>query len=164
MVAAAALGGLWLARQVRARHIEARLDGYQTLIARHATDNGLSEALVRSVIRAESGGDPRAVSPAGARGLMQLMPAAEQDVRRWRRLAEPGDLFDPDYNIRVGSAYLGRMLDQFGDERLAVAAYNMGPSALKRLQQDHPDLAPKALIERYAPAETRAYCRAVLGD
>jgi len=92
----------------------------------HAKRKGLSQALVKAVIRAESGGNPRARSRCGACGLMQLMPptAAEMGVY---------DIFDPDQNIAGGTEYLAIMLDLFrGDKRLALAAYNAGPGAVKK--------------------------------
>jgi soluble lytic murein transglycosylase-like protein len=79
--------------------------------------------LVRAVIRIESAGDPKAVSHAGARGLMQVMPATG------RRLGvEPGELFDPRTNVRAGVKYLALLLERYqGDLVSALVAYNAGP-------------------------------------
>ncbi|TYP00349.1 soluble lytic murein transglycosylase [Geothermobacter ehrlichii] len=87
---------------------------------------GLDEALIRAVIKVESDFEPEAVSRKGAMGMMQLIPgtAAELDV------VNPLDVVD---NIRGGSRYLRRMLDMFdNDLDLALAAYNAGPSAVRR--------------------------------
>jgi len=99
---------------------------YKTLIMRESRRHGIDPALVRAVIHAESAFNPRAVSSAGAAGLMQLMPAtaARFNVR---------DVFDPEENIRGGVAYLAFLLKLFdGDYRLALAAYNAGEGAVQR--------------------------------
>jgi soluble lytic murein transglycosylase len=96
------------------------------IISRHAATFRLEEALVRAVIKAESGYNPRAVSKKGALGLMQLMPDTA-------RLMKVGDPLDVEENIRGGSRYLRLMLDEFnGDLDLALAAYNAGPNAVRR--------------------------------
>jgi soluble lytic murein transglycosylase len=86
-------------------------------------------AMVYGVIRQESGFDPRVRSGAGARGMMQLMPVTAKILAR--RLGEPfsaGMLDDADYNIRLGSAYIGNMINEFGGSYLmAAAGYNAGP-------------------------------------
>ena len=83
--------------------------------------HGLDVDLVRSVIRAESGGNPRAVSPKGARGLMQLMPQTARDLN-------VSDVFDPQQNVEGGVRYLRQLLEQHGNDlALALAAYNAGP-------------------------------------
>ena len=86
-------------------------------VAAEAQRNGLAPELLRAVIEAESGGDPQAQSPAGAMGLMQLMPGTAAELG----VAEP---YDIEQNIAGGARYLGRMLNQFGDTRQALAAYN----------------------------------------
>ena len=97
-----------------------------TLINKYAMAYGVDAALVRAVMRNESGFNPGAVSPKGAQGLMQLMPgtAALMGVR---------DPFDPEQNIAGGVGYLRRCLDRFGHNvPLAVAAYNAGPEAVAK--------------------------------
>ena len=104
------------------RH-DPRLD---LLINKYAGAYGVDPALVRAVMRNESGFNPQAVSPKGAQGLMQLMPgtAALMGVR---------DPFDPEQNIAGGVGYLRRCLDRFGHNvPLAVAAYNAGPEAVAK--------------------------------
>ncbi|RKX26768.1 MAG: hypothetical protein DRP45_02670 [Candidatus Zixiibacteriota bacterium] len=96
------------------------LGRFGQLIYEASQEHGLDSALIASVIRAESDGDPNAVSHAGAKGLMQLTDSTAQDL-------EVTDVFDPRQNIRAGSRYLRRMLDRFGDLELALAAYNAGP-------------------------------------
>ena len=108
-----------LGSRVEPRELEPLIDSY-------ANRYELDPKLVHAVIRAESGYNTRALSPKGARGLMQLMPATarELDVR---------DAFDPASNIAGGTRYLRRMLDQFaGSVELALAGYNAGPEAVRR--------------------------------
>ena len=109
-----------------------RADDYDALIRTHAEANGLSTDLLRAIIQIESGFNPRAVSPKGAMGLMQLMPATA---------AEYGVLnpFDPAENIRAGAAYFRQLLDRYeGKVELALAAYNAGPTAVDRYGQKVP--------------------------
>jgi soluble lytic murein transglycosylase-like protein len=94
------------------------------LIHSAALANDLDPALVEAVIQAESAWNVRAVSRKGALGLMQIMPATARDLS----LDQP---FDAAENIRAGTEYLRRMLDLFdGDEVLALAAYNAGPTTV----------------------------------
>ena len=86
-------------------------------------------ALVLGITRQESGFDPLIRSGAGARGMMQLMPATASVVARRMGVGySPGMLDDPDYNMRLGSTYLGQMVGTFsGSYPMAIAAYNAGP-------------------------------------
>jgi soluble lytic murein transglycosylase len=86
-------------------------------------------ALVLAITRQESGFDPYVRSPVGARGMMQLMPATAAIVARKNGLEYSSDRLDePDYNMRLGSAFLGQLVGQFsGSYVMAVAAYNAGP-------------------------------------
>ncbi|MDO8377896.1 lytic transglycosylase domain-containing protein [Phenylobacterium sp.] len=86
-------------------------------------------ALVLGITRQESGFDPTIRSGAGARGMMQLMPGTASVVaRRMGASYSPGMLDDPEYNMRLGSSYLGQMVGTFsGSYPMAIAAYNAGP-------------------------------------
>jgi len=137
---------------------------YLPLITRYAEHNSLPVDFVSNVITAESGGDPRAVSRVGAKGLMQIMPGAEADVLAATG-REKGDLFDPEYNIAIGTAYLRMLADRFdGDAYLVLSAYNMGPTRVAKLRQQYPDLSSRDLVETHAFNETRRYCRKILKD
>jgi hypothetical protein len=93
-----------------------------------ALEHGLPPMLVKSIIRAESNGDPGAISRKGAMGLMQLMP----ETAKAYRVSDP---FDPLANIRGGVQYLKDLLREFsGNLSLTLAAYNAGPSAVRKYQ------------------------------
>ena len=116
----------------------------EPVIRRFSRQHQLHPALIRAIIKAESDFDPRAVSRAGAVGLMQLMPqtAVKLDVR---------DLYDPEDNIGGGTKYLRQLLDRFrGNLPLALAAYNAGERVVDRYRTLPP-------ID-----ETRQYVRKVL--
>lgn len=115
----------------------------ERLIADASTSSGTDPALVKAIVANESGFDPLATSPAGAQGLMQLMPvtAAENGVR---------DPYDAAQNVAGGTRYFARLLTRFnGDVPTALAAYNAGPEAV-----DGGKL----------PAETQTYVRSVLAS
>lgn len=131
-------------------------------MAHHADEQGLDLALVSAVVEAESGGDWLAESEAGAKGLMQVTPIALKDVRQREAIAG-GDLFDPDYNLRVGTLYLRHLLDRFeGDLALAIAAYHMGPTKVARGLKKYPGLSSQEMIAKHAGPKTRAYVEKVL--
>ena len=97
-----------------------------TIILREATRHAVRPELVRAIIQVESAFDPRARSPKGAMGLMQLIPATAADL-------QVTDPYDPAQNIRGGLTYLRRLFDRYdGNEELALAAYNAGPEAVER--------------------------------
>ena len=94
----------------------------KTIIDREAARQGVNASLVQAVVEAESAYMPCAVSPVGAMGLMQLMPATASQLS----VTNP---YDPDQNISAGTQYLKQMLDRYGgDMAKALAAYNAGPA------------------------------------
>lgn len=108
--------------------VNSQLDGrYDAIIRQVADKYRLSPLLVAAVIKAESNGNPKAVSSAGAKGLMQLADttASDMGVR---------DVFNPRENIEGGARYLRQMIDRFGDIKTALAAYNAGPETVKRYE------------------------------
>ena len=115
-----------------------------TYIAEAARRFGIPQPWIRAVIEVESAGNPRAVSHAGAIGLMQIMPGTWAELRVAYRLGN--DPFDPRDNILAGTAYLRQMYDRFGSPGF-LAAYNAGPTRY----QNHLDTG------RTLPLETRNY-------
>jgi hypothetical protein len=110
---------------------------------------GVPAAWIRAVIRAESAGDARAISRAGAMGLMQIMPDTWAALRIRHRLGN--DPYDPRDNILAGAAYLREMHDRYGSPGF-LAAYNAGPGRYDEYLADG----------RALPAETRAYVAALV--
>ncbi len=133
-------------------------------------DGEVSPALALSIARQESRFVPTAVSSAGARGLMQLMPATAKGVAR--DLGVPADLVrltrDPDYNAALGTRYVGDLMRRFGDPALAAAGYNAGPSRSVQWMGTLGD--PRRLdrhayldwLERIPFAETRNYVQRII--
>ncbi|KHJ55170.1 lytic transglycosylase [Aureimonas altamirensis] len=124
-----------------------RSDPYGVYIAEAAQRFGVPEAWIRAVMRVESAGDVRAISSAGAIGLMQIMPATWAELRVRHRLG--GDPYDPRDNILAGAAYLREMHGRYGSPGF-LAAYNAGPGRYEEY-----------LAGRPLPAETRAYVAAL---
>jgi len=130
------------------------------------------KALVDSVIKHESSGDIAAVSSKGARGLMQLMPGTARDMAAELDLpfSEARLTTDAEYNKRLGSAYLSKMLDRYdGHEALALAAYNAGPGKVDEWLRSHGDprkgeIGMGAWVQKIPYAETRNYTRNILSD
>lgn len=101
---------------------------YEQIVRGHARNYHLDGALLAAVIYRESKFDPNARSRSGAIGLMQLLPETAQGIaeRTGGTRFRASDLYDPELNVRYGSWYLRHLLDKYGDERLALAAYNAG--------------------------------------
>ncbi|HKW45346.1 MAG TPA: lytic transglycosylase domain-containing protein [Candidatus Eremiobacteraceae bacterium] len=99
---------------------------FDRLVQGASSAHQLAPALVRAVISVESGGDPSAISSAGAMGLMQLMPGTASTYG-------VADAFEPSENVDGGCAYLHDLLGRYhGDLSLALAAYNAGPGAVDK--------------------------------
>ncbi len=124
------------------------------IVAAAAARRNVDPALVNAVIENESGFDERAVSSAGAQGLMQLMPgtAAALGVR---------DPYDARQNVNGGTRYLRSLLDRFGSVNLALAAYNAGPNAVERFGGVPPYPQTREYVQRVLSSYER---RSQLGN
>lgn len=125
---------------------------------------GVDPYLLMAITRRESAYNPNALSPAGARGLMQLMPGTASQVSRELGISDPGPygVLDPELNIRLGSTYLRDKLQRYQGNRLAAAAaYNAGPGRVDQWLGDGVE-AFDLFVESIPFRETRDYVQAVL--
>ena len=130
------------------------------LAKRAAAQYGLAPELVRAVVLTESGGNPRAVSHANAYGLMQLTQSTAVSLAGRSLTVE--QILEPVRNLDLGCKYLRRLLDRYGDVRLALMAYNAGPGRVDRWRRENPQLGPEELVREAAYKETRNFVRRVL--
>jgi len=120
---------------------------YDQIITEAAERHGVSFSLLKAMIKIESDFNPRAISRAGAMGLMQIMP---ENIKRLK-IKDP---FDPRENIMGGTRYLKQMIDRFnGKLSLALAAYNAGPNTVERYQR----IPPFTETEDYVEAVMKYY-------
>ena len=130
-----------------------------------AVQTQLSDTLIYAIARQESSWATDALSPAGAIGLMQLMPnTAKQTTGQMGIAYRRKQLFQPEYNIAVGSRYMHNMINRYdGNRLLAIAAYNAGPSRVSRWLKDADQPLPYDVwIETIPFKETRKYVQNVL--
>jgi len=134
-------------------------------VRQHAAEHGLDPYLVLSLMRQESLFKARAVSPANALGLMQLLHETARREASGMGLPEPDapDLFDPELNIRLGVHHLKGLLEHYAQSRArALAAYNAGKKAVERWTRNLGSVDDPEFIERISYRETRLYVKAVL--
>lgn len=136
----------------------------ETLVA-YARQAGVDPALAYALIRKESAFSPGAVSRTGALGLMQMMPGTARHIARLQGESAPraSDLLQPALNLRLGSAYLNRMLERFsGNLVAAVAAYNAGPTRTEGWQEENAGQDGAVWVENITYGETRDYVKSIL--
>jgi peptidoglycan lytic transglycosylase len=121
-----------------------------------AQRRGIDPYLVAAVVREESSYYPKATSPVGARGLMQLMPTTA------RLMSPGGDLEDPGFNIELGTRFLAGLMREFNDPRLALAAYNAGPTRVRQWLSARRSDDIEAFVEQIPFDETRLYVKKVV--
>lgn len=126
-------------------------------IRQAAEANSLSPRFVMSMVYVESKFKPRAVSPSGAQGLMQVMPATAKQIAAKKKIRDT-DLFDPKTNLTIGTLYVRQLVGEFEDTHLALAAYNGGPGAVKEwIEANKGDTN----IDHFGKKETREYVKSV---
>jgi soluble lytic murein transglycosylase-like protein len=137
---------------------------YQDTIRPWALRNNLPANLVFGIIRQESAFDTRAESWAGARGLMQLMPATARELAgRFGLPYSHEKLSDPDFNIRLGTTYFSQVLNMFeGNQELALAGYNGGPYRIKRWWREWGSSDIDRFLESLSLEESRTYVKRIV--
>jgi soluble lytic murein transglycosylase len=137
---------------------------HDAVIRREAAKHRLDPTWVAAEIRAESVFNPKARSHADARGLMQVLPSTGAGIAK--RLGLPwrgGDsLYEPEFNIQLGTAYLRELEDKYGLTYVAIAAYNAGPAPVARWQSQRPGMDADFWIETISYKETRDYVARIL--
>ena len=119
---------------VRSNLTDVEKEDLARIIAEESLDNGFSVEFVMAVMKTESSFNKHATSPVGALGLMQLMPATGRAVAAdyGILLKNEAALYNPQLNVTLGIRYLKRLADRFNDMNLVLAAYNMGPTRLRK--------------------------------
>lgn len=139
--------------------------GYSEIVEKYTNKYGVDENLIYSIMREESRYQPDVVSPANARGLMQLIPktgsasAAEIGLKKYNTKK----LYDPETNIHIGTYYFKKVLDKFnGNVFHALGSYNAGPHRVTMWMGKYPNLDMDEFVEEIPFRETRNYIRRVL--
>jgi soluble lytic murein transglycosylase len=135
---------------------------YADLVLEHGGSEGVDPALLFALIHQESVFRSEAVSWAGARGLMQIMPATGRVIARWMGEGRSPDLMDPALNVRYGTRYLRKLLDEFERPELALAGYNAGGGRVRRWWKALPEDDVPLFVESIPFDETRDYVKAIL--
>ena len=139
---------------------------YSSVISENAARFGVDPFLVSAVIRQESIFDMNIVSPAGAVGLMQIMPYTGSDIAsKLKETFAVDSLYNYAYNIRFGTFYLRKLLDQFkGDHVMVLCSYNAGPHNAVRWHERNKNLEYDLFIEDIGFLETRGYVKKVMAN
>jgi soluble lytic murein transglycosylase len=137
---------------------------HDSVIRREAAKHDLDPTWVAAEIRAESVFNPKARSHADARGLMQVLPSTGAGIAKRLGLPWRGgeSLYEPEFNIQLGTAYLRELEDKYGMTYVAIAAYNAGPAPVARWQSQRPDMDADFWIETISYKETRDYVARIL--
>ena len=129
---------------------------FETEIEQACAESGVERAVVFSLINVESHFDENASSSKGAVGLMQIMPGTAQEVAISLGIKD-FDLQEPEQNIRIGTAYLAKLLKRFEDLKVALASYNAGPSNVSAWLKDERYSDDGKTLKDIPFAETKNY-------
>ncbi len=140
---------------------------WQSVYQQYTRDKGIPQSYAMAISRQESAWNPKARSPVGASGLMQIMPGTATHTVKMYNIpgyVNTSQLFDPQTNIMIGTQYLEYVYQQFGQNRIfASAAYNAGPGRVRSWQKTSAgNLDAVAFIETIPFSETRGYVKNVL--
>jgi soluble lytic murein transglycosylase len=138
--------------------------GWRDTLMASATRAALDPFLVAAVVREESSFSPAARSRVGARGLMQLMPDTGRAVAESRQIPFPDAsvLDQPEVNLELGSTFFGGLMREFGDARLAAAAYNAGPTRVREWWASRHSDDVEVWVDQIPYNETRAFVKRVM--
>ena len=139
---------------------------YPDAVASYEHDYEVPSGLIHAVMRQESGFDPEALSPVGAAGLMQLMPATANEAAKEANVPfAPTDIRTPDANVRLGGFYLGKLAKSYGGSLpLVAASYNAGPGAVSRWVETSGEPEIDVWVARIPYDETRTYVARVMSN
>ncbi|HZF69142.1 MAG TPA: lytic transglycosylase domain-containing protein, partial [Gemmatirosa sp.] len=135
---------------------------HEAVLREQARARDVDPALAAALVKQESNFTADAVSPAGARGLMQVMPATGRMLWRGPGSWDPGLLFVPSVNVALGMRHLADGLHGWPDVTYALAAYNAGAGRVRRWRTERGATDPELFAERIPFEETREYVRIVL--
>ncbi len=137
---------------------------YEEIIDKYSSEYNVSKELILALINRESMFRPNIISPAKAKGLMQMIDrTAALTARKVNIRLRRNDIYKPEINIRLGVAHLKELLDKYGGKTyLALAAYNAGPHRVKQWLEDFGDFEEEKFIEMIPFSETRNYVKNIL--
>ncbi len=142
-----------------------RATAFSDLIDKYAAYYDLEPELIKAVIKVESNFDQKALSGAGAKGLMQIMDDTETWVASKRgENSKPWALYEAEYNISVGTYYLRYLMDRFGSAEVALAAYNAGPTNVVGWLDDELYSSDGKTLSDIPFPETKAYVSKVMSN
>ena len=137
---------------------------YQEYVSAASEEFDVPESVIFAVIYCESNFDADALSPVGAKGLMQMMPATFEEMQGYlKETHTEEELFDPEISIRYGTYYLSRMYKHFGNWETAFAAYNAGPTIVSKWLKDTAYSTDGKTLSHIPYSETSHYVKKVSG-